>query len=91
MGRNGNADVIVAQEQPPVAAGESATGVQKPGLGTGRIHVQELEQLFLEVPEPQEPVFGNAEAAQVNYRAEEGEVGVRVSGALKGREFEAAL
>ena len=53
--------------------------------------MKELEKLFLEVPESEEPFFANAEAAKINHRAEEREVCVRVGCALEDGEFETVL
>ena len=53
--------------------------------------MEEMEKLFLQVPEPQEPVFGNAEGAEGNQDAEEGEIGVGIGWAVQGGEFKAAL
>ena len=91
MGWDGDADVVVAQEEAAVSAGNRATRIQKPRLRSGGIHVEELEELFLQVPEAQEAILGDAQGAEVHERLEEGEVGVGIAGAVNGREFETVL
>ena len=80
VGGNGDANVVVGEQEAAVAVGDGAAGVKEPGGGAGGIHVEELEELFLEAPEALEAVLGNAEGAEMDERLEEGEVGSPVYG-----------
>jgi hypothetical protein len=90
-GRDGDADVVVGQEQAAIAAGDGATGIEEPGLGTGGVNVQELEELLFEMPQAQETVLADADGAEKDNRFEESEVGVGVAGSIRNREFESGL
>ena len=90
-GWDGDADVVVGQEKAAVPAGDGAAGIQEPGPGAGGIHVQELEEFLLQVPEAEETVLGDADGAEKHQRLEKGKVGVGVAGAVSTWEFEAVL
>jgi len=89
--RDGDTDVVIGQKQPAVAAGDGAAGVEEPGFGAGGINVQELEQLFFELPEAEQAFLRDTEGAQINEGAEKREEGVGVTSAVKRGEFETAL
>ena len=40
--------------------------------------MQELEGLFLEMPDAEQSVFGDAQGTEVYQRAEEGELGIGI-------------
>ena len=90
-GRDRNADVEVAEKEAPMAVSDSAARVEKPSHRSGGIDVQKLKQLFLEIPEPQNSILGNADSVEVRDDSKEGEVGRGIGSALKGREFEPTL
>jgi len=64
-------------------------GTEKPGARARGINAEQLQQLFLEMPEVAHGFFRDIKGAEVDDRAQERQVGGRIRGAFKDRQLEA--
>src|SRR6186713_888774 len=69
----------------------SAAGVEKPSRRPCGIHMKELKQLLLEIPELAERSFRNIKNAQEDKSAKKREIGIRIGCALEFRQIKPIL
>jgi hypothetical protein len=91
VGWDGDTDVVIGEQKAAVAPSDGAARIEEPSPRAGRIDMDELEKLLLQVPKPEKSLLCDAKRAEVHQRPEKGEVGVGVAGAVGCGKLETSL
>lgn len=86
-----HAEIEVRQQQPALPVFRKAAGVEKPCGRSGRIDIEQLEKLLFQRPQREERVLADANRAEIDHRAEKGDVLFGVGGAFADGQLEAGL